>query len=309
LRAAGATIVLAPFSCATGPHGRSNAVVHVDASFARAVIQSHVGLEQKLLDHPALAAMVRHQRMSGRQDATPASVLASVLDAVRRAPPTSHVLDAWREHHAELADDVAAAAAYLPAGSRFTGTVYLVVGYDIGVASPPDILLNVAHEHFQDAPSELGFYAAHEAHHVGFLAVRPFPALTHLDDPVQLRSIVAYMTQLEGMGVHAAYPLRRDRGGLRSDRDYRVYTDSSEARRVTARYAEILAMLAQPGNISDKDIAIILGAMSSGERLWYQLGALACATLERTRGRGALIDSIASPREFDRVVAELLAVL
>jgi len=298
--------------CATAPRGtvaRAPATsVHVDESFARLVLESLERREpdEHLLGHPALAAMVRHQHLSGNLDATKEAVLASVLNSAGRARPTPRVLDAWTRRHSELGDYVTAAAHYLPAGTRFTGTVYLVVGYDIGVAAPPDLVLNVAHEHFQAAPSELGFYATHEAHHVGFFAVRPVPGLTGLDDPVRLRRIVAYMTQLEGMGVHAAFPLRRERGSLGLDSDYRVYTDPAEARRVMARYAGLVAMLERPGRLSDDDIGMILGAMSSGERVWYQLGALACWTLERAQGRGALIEAIANPRAFDSVVTDLL---
>jgi hypothetical protein len=263
--------------------------------------------DERLLLHPALAAMVRHQRLSGHKDATNETVLASVVETTRRSRPTSRVLDSWQARHRELGDHVTAAAHYLPAGTGFMGTVYLVVGYDIGVAAPPDLLLNVAHERFLASPSELGFYATHEAHHVGFLAARPLPALTGLDDPMRLRTIIAYMTQLEGMGVHAAFPLRRDRGALAQDPDYRIYSDSAESRRVMARYAGLVSRLRSSGRLSEDEIGAVLGAMSSGERLWYQVGALACWSLERAQGKDALIEAIAKPGVFDAVVADLLA--
>jgi hypothetical protein len=54
-------------------------------------------------------------------------------------------------------------------------------------------------------------------------------------------------------------------------------------------------------------VGALLTAMSSGERIWYQFGALACWELERTRGRPALIASITSPDLFAKVVSDLLA--
>jgi hypothetical protein len=180
------------------------------------------------------------------------------------------------------------------------------MGYDIGVAAPPDIILNVGHEHFRQAPSELGFYATHEAHHVGFLAYRPSSRLTDLNDPGRLRELIGYMTHLEGMGVHAAYSPRQRHGGLAADQDYRIYTDDAEADRVVARYFELLAGLPRKGRISDDEVGRVLNAMSSGERVWYRFGALVCRNLERSQGRRALVESIANPTVFSNAVTNIL---
>lgn len=283
----------------------------MDESFARVVLDllehDDADLRGKLLEHAALAAIVRHQRLAGNQDVTREDALARILDAARRARPTSRVLDTWAGRERELAECVDAAALYLPPQPKFSGTVFFVLGYDIGVAAPPDIVLNVGHDHFQTAPSEVGFYATHEAHHVGFLALRRVPSLTDLNEPRHLRAIVRYMTQLEGMGVHAAYPLRRDRGCLGADRDYRIYTDPAEARRVTARYAELIASLSKVTRLSDEEVGAVLDAMSSGERVWYQFGALACWTMERACGRDAVAEAVANPELFDNTVSELVA--
>jgi hypothetical protein len=281
----------------------------VDDSFARLILdslaQDDAALYAALLEHPALAAIVRHQRLSGNQDVTREALLARILEASRRARPGSGPLDAWARRETELGQYVAAAAVYLPPGVTFDGTLYLVMGYDIGVAAPPDIVLNVAHQRFQSAPSELGFYATHEAHHVGFLTLRPAPELTGLNDPAHLRQVIAFMTQLEGMGVHAAYRLRMQQGRLGADADYRIYTDAAEARRVTARYAELCEMSSRTDSLSNDELGTILTAMSSGERVWYRFGALACWRLERTHGRHALTESIVSPGTFATAVAEL----
>lgn len=285
--------------------------LRVDESFARMVLEllehDDAGLHAELLGHAALGAVVRHQRLSGNQEVTREDALARILESARRARPTSRVLDAWGGRDQELAEDVAAASLYLPPDVPFSGTVFFVVGYDIGVAAPPDIVLNVGHDHFQSVPSEVSFYAIHEAHHVGFMALRRAPELTELNNPRQLEAIISYMTQLEGMGVHAAYPLRKEQGCLDADQDYRVYVDATEAQRVTRRYAELIAKLASANRLSDDEVGEVLNAMSSGERIWYQFGALACWTMEQSRGRRAVTESIKDPKGFHSTVSDLLA--
>lgn len=115
------------------------------------------------------------------------------------------------------------------------------------------------------------------------------------------------MTQLEGMGVHAAFSARRDQHQLDTDADYRVYVDALAARRVTERYAELLALLSPfEGVVDDETVGTILNAMSSGERIWYQVGALACRELERKQGRRTLIEAIQRPEIFDQALSVTL---
>ncbi|MCA9645421.1 MAG: hypothetical protein H6718_19710 [Polyangiaceae bacterium] len=282
----------------------------VDGSFAELLMtgSGDPSLRPKLLAHPALAAIVRHQKLSGNTGATPEAALEDVFKGLERHPPTRSVLDAWRGRDTELLAAANAAARYLPQGNVFSGEVYLVAGYDIGVAAPPDLILNVAHPHFVDDPRELGFYATHEAHHVGFLALRSAPALTDLNQAPKLRAVVTFMTQLEGMGVHAAYPARSEQHRLDGDDDYQVYADPAQAKAVTERYAELTTTLAQTdGSLEDELVGNVLNAMSSGQRVWYRFGALVCWHLEQHKGRQALIASIRKPELFEEAVRDLLS--
>ena len=285
--------------------------IRVDESLARTIFQlmerDDIGLHKKLLAHPALEAIHRHHQLSGRQHESNESLLSQIIERARRERPTSRVLDAWTGQKERLIDFAKAAAVYLPPEARFSGTLFLVMGYDIGVAAPPDVVLNVAHEHFQAAPSELGFYAAHEAHHVGFFSRRAPPELRDLNEPERLLAIIRYMTQLEGMGVHAAYPLRLAHGSVGADRDYRVYVDASEARKVASRYRELTTKLdGRKTLLSKEEVGEVLTAMSSGDRIGYQFGALVASFLERTSGRARLIASIANPPLFQIAATNLL---
>ena len=282
----------------------------VDSSFARAmaglVQKNDVSARARLLEHPALDAILRHQRMTGNRATEPSALLDQMLETARRARSTTTVLDAWDGRHRDLLAFATDAAHLLPASWEFSGTVFLIMGYDIGLAAPPDGVLNVVHEHFCRNPEDLGFYATHEAHHLGYLALRPLPVLLDLDQPARLREIVRYMTHLEGMGVHAAYPSRRRHGSLTADDDYSIYLHPGRRRQVIERYAGLAARMAGLSKLPEQEVGQILNGMSSGDRLWYQFGALAAWTLERSRGHAALVDSILNPDEYFAVAEELL---
>ncbi len=284
--------------------------VRVDASFARLALDSlegeSPGLRAGMLSHPALAALLRHRRIAGDVACTLETLLDDMLGSVRRTRPSPAVLDAWAGRGDELASFAGAASAFLPECAAFEGNIYLAAGYDIGVAVPPDIVLNAGHPHFLEDPAELGYYAVHEAHHAGFMALREPPPLSGLDEPRSLLRVVRYMTQLEGMGVHAARDVRAEHGALGADEDYGVYADPSAATRVVERYSSLLSMMTDRRRLSGEDVGTILGAMSSGERVWYRFGALAAWRLEQTGGRGALVRSIEEPDIFRAVVDGLL---
>jgi hypothetical protein len=276
----------------------SRGTAAVDDSFARAVAsRAH---RQVLLSHPAFDAIMRHRRLSGDERATRDEVLDRLLAHASVGPRSERVLDHWSQRHGELRATAEQARALLPANWRFDGTIHLVVGYDIGVAAPPDVLLNVGHEHFARDPEELSHYCVHEIHHVGFLSKRPRPPLDRLDDPAALRALIAYMTQLEGMAVHAAYEGRRANGRLASDDDYRVYVDHVARRDAVERYRQCLEGIETAR--SRELVGDLLSAMSSGERLWYRVGAIACAEIEAREGRARLIGTIDDPSAFARAV-------
>ncbi len=182
---------------------------------------------------------------------------------------------------------------YLPAGFRFHGTLFLTFGYDIGVAFGDNASLNGAHSHFEGHPRELLYYAIHELHHVGFMAHRPPPKLADLQTRADVLRLVEYSTQLEGMAVLAAYERRRKEGALADDEDYVALQDEARMRRDEEIYFEAYEALRSRGDeLADKSAWSIIDRMSSGERLWYRVGARLAQRIEATLGRSALIGLI-----------------
>lgn len=292
-----------------GPTLAPRPVLPVDASFAEGVMRALGGarVRAELLRHPALAAIHRHRRLSGAPPTSDAALLDQVLRTARANAPRGRALAAWRARLPALRAAADAAGRYLPGAPRFTGSIHLVMGYDIGVAAPPDVLINLGHPHFERDPGEVPHYVTHEAHHVGFMRHRTLPPLAGLTDPRRLKAVVRTFTQLEGMGVHAAWWTRRAAGAEAGDADYRVYGDAVAARAVTRRYKALWARLDAATTLSQAEVGEVLTAMSSGQRLWYRFGALVAQRLERAQGRAALVASVRVPAAFDDTADALLA--
>ena len=177
---------------------------------------------------------------------------------------------------------------YLPDGFHFDGSLFLIFGYDIGVAYGHNASLNCAHPHFAAHPDELKYYAIHELHHVGFMSYQPAPRLVDIKTCRDLLRLVEYSTQLEGMAVYAAYEPRKQGHALTDDEDYAALQDDARMQRDEKLYFDDLHYLEKRGDEPADDAAwAVVTRMSSGERLWYRVGARMRRRSKRSRDAGA----------------------
>ena len=190
---------------------------------------------------------------------------------------------------------------YLPSDFRFHGNLYLIAGYDIGVALAPHASLNAAHAHFSGHPRELLYYAIHELHHVGFMTYSPPPRVSSLKTCADVLRLVDYSTALEGMAVLAARGRRAREGALASDDDYVALEDRPRMGRAETRYFQEYDALKTRGlEPADADAMAVIARMSGGERLWYRVGARMVEALEKALGRQAMVALVT--RSPDRLV-------
>jgi len=189
---------------------------------------------------------------------------------------------------------------YLPADFRYNGALFLTFGYDIGVAFGANASLNCTHPRFDLRPRELLYYAIHELHHVGFMAYQPPPKLDDIKTCAELLKLVEYSTQLEGMAVLAAYQRRSEEHALADDPDYVALQDEKRMRTDLESYFKDYDYLAGRGNeAADPDARAVITRMSSGERVWYRVGAYMAQRIESAKGRAALIALIKQgPAQF-----------
>ena len=250
----------------------------------------------KLADLPALAHLLNHARNFNYDvpKDSPRSLAAELLAPAADRP--QHIATCGRSlafFTGPMLDDphwVGDALRYLPAGFRFRGSLFLTFGYDIGVAFAPNASLNGAARHFDGHPRELVYYAIHELHHAGFMAFQPPPRLADLKTCRDLLSLVRYSTQLEGMAVLAAWERRSVEGALNDDGDYVALEDAARMERDEAAYFRDYDFLRCRGNQPlDAEARAVTDRMSSGERLWYRVGALMARRIEEKLGRPTLI--------------------
>lgn len=259
-----------------------------------------------LASEPAAIHLLNHARQfnySVPHDSA-AALVRSLLEGETAAGSKAKICRASLEYFSRpmLADVhwVSDVLRYLPEDFRFRGTLFLTFGYDIGVALAPNASLNGAHEHFAGHPRELLYYAIHELHHVGFQSLRPPPRVDAIKTAEDVRRFVEYATQMEGMAVAAAWERRRLEGALGDAGDYVALSDESVMRAEEARYFELYDGLLAEGDPKDADEALArIDRFSSGDRLWYRVGARMAAAIEKEKGRAALVGMIGGdPAEF-----------
>ncbi len=283
-----------------------------DSSFATLVLQYEAKPDPALLEHiaasPAVAHILRHAE-NFDYDVPKDSPQKLVTYLLKPASNQAERIETCKQSLAYftgpmLADPtwVGDALRYLPANFRFHGTLFLTFGYDIGVAIGPTASLNCTHPHFQNHPRELLYYAIHELHHTGFMQYQPPPRLSDLKTCADLLRLVEYSTQLEGMAVWAAYDRRQQEHALEDDPDYVALIDEARIRKDEVLYFKDYQYLRKRGDEpADAAAWAAIDGMSSGERLWYRVGARMAQRVEEKFGRSALVALIErGPAEFLR---------
>lgn len=275
-----------------------------DARFARTAVEYARQGTPALLDTLAASPAARHLLNHARQfdyDVPKDSPRSLVRSLLAPSPELKAQADQVERSLAfftgPLLDDphwVNDVLRYLPAGFRFRGSLYLTFGYDIGVALAPNASLNAASRRFAGQPRELLYYAIHELHHVGVNTYQPPPRLSDIKTCADLLRLVDYSTQLEGLAVYVARARRAAEGALGTDPDYVALEDPAQMRVLEERYDGQYRYLQGRGiGPADKDAWAVIDRMSSGDRLWYRVGARMASRVEQQLGHDALVALIA----------------
>ena len=271
-----------------------------DASFARQAIEywrsNDLHLIERMAESPAISHILNHARnfdYDVPKDSRTALVKSLLGPQDKQAERSAICERSVAYFSGPMLSDphwVNDALAYLPPDFRYHGTLFLTFGYDIGVAFAPNASLNCTHSHFDNHPRELLYYAIHELHHVGFMAYQKPPKLADIKSCADLLNLVEYSTQLEGMAVLAAYQRRREDHALADDPDYVALEDEKRMQADLVSYFKDYDYLkSRRTQLADADARAIIERMSSGERLWYRVGAYMAQRIEASKGRAALV--------------------
>jgi hypothetical protein len=285
--------------------------LELDYSFAHVALseQPKQKIKTELSNHPVIPVIKRHLEMNARPYTSRKQLIDRLLSNIENAQTAGNVLKFWEKRAEQFKTLLQHSRRLLLDNSRQKLKAYFIVGYQNGIAVPPDsLVMNVAHPSFQNDPMELGYLAVHEAHHVGFMSLHPPPKvdMVHLTEPANLIELIKYFTQLEGMAVHSVYEIRKQKGALQKDPDYSIYTDSKIAEKTIKRFKEIWVKLSNKKKLTAEEIGSILESMSSKERLWYRFGALVCWHIEKHEGIDVLKSTITKTEIFWKAAQKLL---
>ncbi len=286
-----------------------------DFSFAELAIEylesGDVNVLAELAAGNPVAHLLNHVRHTSfdvpDSDELVRSLLEPREEKAKLVPDVNALISLARREVAGNPDWICETLRYLPEDFCFHGSLYFTFGYDIGVSVAPDASLNLAHSHFLRNPEELVYYAIHELHHTGYTTYQPLPMVKDLTTCADLLGLVEYCTHLEGMGVYAPLRIRQRSGVLDNDPDYIALQNEECMAEYERQYWQDYQYLHHRGaEPLDQDAFAVLGRMSTGDRLWYRVGAHMAATIENELGLSALVELIRKgPAEFIRIYKSL----
>ena len=186
----------------------------------------------------------------------------------------------------------------LPEGFSFDGSLFFTFGYDIGVAFGNNCSLNLAHPIFLKNMNELKYYAIHELHHVGFIAIKGYMPSLEISTRGEMALLIEYLTHLEGMGVYAPLSARVEDSAMGDDGDYIALRDCELLSGLIEEYFDVYRYFKNhPSELLVEDDWHKVGTLSDGKRLWYVVGAHMARAIDCERGRDCLVGLICGSSE------------
>ena len=188
---------------------------------------------------------------------------------------------------------------YLPKDFVISASIFFTFGYDIGVAYGKNCSLNLAHSKFLENMHEIKYYAVHELHHTGFIALKNgrMPSL-NVSTRKEMAHIIEYLTHMEGMATYAALDIRKKENAMNADGDYIALQDSKLMTALEEEYFDIYCYFKkEPDKLIDESDWQKINILSDAKRLWYRVGASMAKTIDYELGRDKLTSMISESSE------------
>ena len=194
---------------------------------------------------------------------------------------------------------------HFPEGTNLRSDLYAILGYDIGIVSDGNALLNLAHPDFQKDPREILFMSMHELHHVVYTAYNPIFDLSEINRTNQLCEVIKYCTHMEGLAVYSTLKQRKSANAL-NNRDYRLFLDDQARKKRVSVYFDILTDLeVRADSPLHEDDWKTIERMSDRDRLWYVTGAHMAEIIDKELGHETLVETIRlGPDDFFKTYHE-----
>jgi hypothetical protein len=181
---------------------------------------------------------------------------------------------------------------HFPEGTNLRSVLYAILGYDIGIVSEGNALINLAHPDYHKNPQEIFFMSMHELHHVVYTAYNQMFDLSEINRTNQLCDVIKYYTHMEGLAIYSTLEQRKSANAL-NNRDYRLFLDDRARRRRVSMYFDILTDLEiRADSPLHEDDWKMVERMSDRDRLWYVTGAHMAEVIDKKLGHETLIETI-----------------
>ncbi len=271
-------------------------------------------LFDSVVDHPAARKTYSHAKRFNNTDLNRIAFWKGILEKEqsRNASYSKQVarnLEYIKNNQDMFNDAFDELAAYIPSDYVFECRLFLTLGYDIGIVSEGDALLNIGHKHFSMNPSEMLYYSMHELHHVCYTNYHPIFTFSDLKTNRDLFDVLLYSTHLEGMAVYCPLKRRLFEHNL-NDEDYRVLLDPNECLSRVQEFFKIYNDLrtAQVRPLVEEDFEILEVMSGPSKRLWYITGAYIAQVIDSHLGREKLVNTIVEgPKSFFTAYEEAIS--
>ncbi|MHA1515559.1 MAG: DUF5700 domain-containing putative Zn-dependent protease [Candidatus Heimdallarchaeaceae archaeon] len=277
--------------------------VKIDSSFGDLVLQYFTDPSEELLfqisEHTAASKILSNAQISDPNLKDIKDFWKKILERERNKGEeyVSEIKSCmtYIENNSEaLLEHVNKIYCYLPDDFVFDCTLYLHIGYDIGIVSEGDALLNVGNEIFHQNNRELIYFALHELHHVGFTHYNnleiSFSDIQTRDDFLKL---IEKLTHLEGTATYAIKEMR-ERDNQLSFFDYEVLNNKEKRTETTKEYFKIYDSFRYTKRIpiEERDFETLEIMSGQNKRLWYITGAHMAEQIDKKLGREELNQTI-----------------
>jgi len=181
---------------------------------------------------------------------------------------------------------------FIPRDTDIECKLYLMFGYDLGIANERNALINLGHPLYHKHHRELLYFSMHELYHVVYFNYHPLSTVSEIKTISDLLSLIKHLTHLEGLATYLTLEKRIMENSL-TFKDYKVLTSEKETNKLTKEYFKIFKKIAKQSerHVTEEDFNL-LGNFSGGSRLWYITGGQMAKMIDENLGREALVQTI-----------------
>jgi len=178
-----------------------------------------------------------------------------------------------------------------PKNYDLSSTIFIGIGYDIGIVFNGSVVMNISHKLYLDNPREVLYFAIHELSHVVLYSYQPPFRFSDLKSKEDIIKVLKFHTHLEGLGVITPYEIRKREQDF-NHIDYQTLQDSEKMIVLDKKFRTLIkeAEKGPEREIEERDWKSI--EICSDERLWYTVGCKMAQSIINSIGMNELIDTI-----------------